>query len=260
MNMFGNHTEQFLTIGADPELFLQDDQLNFKSAIGLFGGTKEKPKGIGRQCAIQEDNVALEFNIPPASSKTAFIESINYTMDILKTRAKNLHLNLAIVPSAEFSETELVHPKAKEFGCDPDWNCWTMRQNPRPSSKTTLRSAGGHVHIGSREFSPWDLGKASDLFLGVPSLKWDTDLKRRGMYGKSGAIRPKVYGVEYRTLSNFWLGSDELKGWVFDQVLKALTFLRVGNRLSSEEGNEIQTCINTSNLGMMVELTQRYAI
>jgi hypothetical protein len=43
------------------------------------------------------------------------------------------------------------------------------------------------------------------------------------MYGNAGAHRPKKYGVEYRTLSNFWIFDPKLIGWVWDQTERALT-------------------------------------
>ena len=33
-----------ITIGADPEVFVKDDTGQVVSAIGIIGGTKEKPK------------------------------------------------------------------------------------------------------------------------------------------------------------------------------------------------------------------------
>jgi len=46
-------------------------------------------------------------------------------------------------------------------------------------------------------------------------------------------MRYKPYGVEYRSLSNFWLSSDDLMSWVYDTTLWA-----------------------TSNLGMLPEFLE----
>ena len=64
-------SEQRFTIGADPELLLLTATGLPKSAIGLIGGTKQNPKpfGIGH---VQEDNVMVEFNIPPANNRHEF--------------------------------------------------------------------------------------------------------------------------------------------------------------------------------------------
>ena len=55
------------SIGCDPEFFLLKNKQPH-SAIDLVGGTKEKPKPLpkGKGFSVQEDNVSVEFNIPPA--------------------------------------------------------------------------------------------------------------------------------------------------------------------------------------------------
>ena len=62
----------YVTLGTDTELFAVDKEGNPKSLCGLIGGTKKKPnpfsKLLSKQFAYQEDNVAIEFNIPPADN------------------------------------------------------------------------------------------------------------------------------------------------------------------------------------------------
>jgi hypothetical protein len=250
-----------ISIGADPELFLINENSKFISSIGKFGGTKRFPKPIGKSCYIQEDNVAVEFNIPPSSSKDEFVNAINFALSQLYDRAKELKLDLAFTASANFDSDQLKHPKAKIFGCDPDINAWTIKENPAPKSKDkSLRSAGGHVHVGCKEFAGYDIARAMDLFLGVPSLQVDGDLRRRELYGKAGAFRNKNYGMEYRTLSNFWVKHPKLISWVYDQTHEAIKFLQLGNRLQEEDGVEIQDCINNSNHSIMRGLIKRYGL
>ena len=60
------------SVGADPELFLKSYG-SYKSAVGLVGGSKWAPLPLNNKGdAILEDNVAVEFNIEPATSKDAF--------------------------------------------------------------------------------------------------------------------------------------------------------------------------------------------
>ena len=63
------------TIGADPEMFIRDKYTNkYKSAVGLITGTKEEPTPIDKDGhAYQVDNVAVEFNIAPATSLQSFL-------------------------------------------------------------------------------------------------------------------------------------------------------------------------------------------
>lgn len=215
-----------ITLGSDPEFFLSKDG-KMVSAEGLIGGSKHSPI-ILPLGAMQEDNVMVEFNIPPALSKDHFTQSIKEVLSFLKNEVLPDYEHL-YVPSAEFDEDTLSTEQAKMFGCEPDFNVWTkaMNKSPKPEDLGVLRVAGGHVHIGVGELSDEQLitlGRKLDLFLGVPSLLLDTDDRRRQFYGKAGAVRPKEYGLEYRTLSNFWLNSEKLIDWVYSNAIKAVEF------------------------------------
>lgn len=251
-----------MRIGSDPELFLIDAAGKYISAIGLIGGTKLQPRPIGMAgCAVQEDNVAVEFNTPPAETVDAFIEGIKFNLDYLTDFVKNKGLSLAIDASAIFPDDQLESMEAKVFGCDPDFNTWTKKMNPRPEAKNaSLRAAGGHIHAGCIEegIDPWTMGQAMDLYLGVKSVGMDPDTKRRELYGKAGSVRIKPYGVEYRTLSNFWLKSPELQKWAFTQTLRARDFIQEGGKFSQDEGEKIQWCINNSDVALMKEIVEEY--
>ena len=247
------------TIGCDPEFFLLKKGKPH-SAIGLVGGTKEEPKPLRKRgFSIQEDNVAVEFNIPPAYSHEEFIESIAYVMGNLKRRLKGF------TPSEdsalEFEQEQLLHPKALEFGCEPDFNAWTKQMNPRPIAENhLLRSAGGHVHVGTKE-DPIEVIRAMDLFLGVPSIKIDSKgQRRRALYGKSGAFRVKDFGCEYRTLSNFWIFNKDLIKWVYDQTAKAIDFVESGEVINPKHGDIIQQCINNSDMKAYEYLREAYGL
>lgn len=249
--------------GADPELFLRDVQGNPVTSIGLIGHGKENPKSIGNGFALQEDNVALEFNIPPAANKESFVASLNFAIGYIEQEIKSKGLLIDISPTMNFSVQQLDHPQAQQLGCEPDYNAWTQKPNPRPVAPASLRSAGGHLHLG------WDVEepvhrtrmiKAHDLFCGVWSLLHDKNQERRSIYGKAGACRMKDYGVEYRTLSNFWLKSDELMQQLFDQSEKAINFLNNGGVLTLEDGEIIQQCINNSDMNLFHKLNEQYSI
>ncbi len=237
------------TIGADPELFLKNKDNKLISVVGLIGGTKKEPLPIGNGCAIQEDNVAAEFCIPACNSKELFLSSIDYALSDINQRAQALGLTLAeLTASASFDIDQLQTQQAYEFGCDPDFNAYTQKHNPRPKAKNKqLRSAGGHVHIGTK-LDPINVIKTCDLFLGVPSVILDEDTERRKLYGKSGAFRYKPYGVEYRTLSNFWIWKSETVSWVYHQVQALLEncehFI---NSTTEEDQLKIQHCINNND-------------
>lgn len=263
-----------LTVGADPEFFLKDTNTNrLISSIGLVGGSKEHPKPIDDygHC-IQEDNVAVEFNIPAARDAFSFTKSIQFVLDHVKnTYAIPNNLELAIVPSGVFDEDQLNNEAARTFGCDPDFNIWTMRENPRPEAGAggRMRTAGGHIHVGFTKTSnsvdeQIALVRAMDLFIGVPSVLLDDDTDRRSMYGKAGAYRDKSYGVEYRTVSNFWIKSEKLINWAFESTLRAVEFCRTerGRNILNHEvvGEAICNAINNSDRGLAEKLINKFSV
>lgn len=208
------------TIGADPELFAADTDNIPRSLIHKIGGTKDNPIEVYPGYGLQEDNVAVEFNIPPAKDVDQFIGAINTMINHIDSvlREKGLHIDTKAAHS--FPEQELAVPEAWVFGCEPDFNAWTRQINPKPAATDpTLRTAGGHVHIGTK-VNPIIGTKLCDLVLGIPSVLYDTDSTRKELYGKAGAFRyaKKYTGFEYRVLSNFWIFDKTLIRWVYNSV------------------------------------------
>lgn len=252
------------TVGADPEIFVTDGQLA-RSVIGKIGGTKVAPMPlpIGDGFAVQEDNVALEFNIPPSSSKAEFVANLKKATGFLEDSVYNMYGWKFDKRSAiSFALEELNDPRAFVFGCEPDYNAWTGRVNPRPRAEDKcLRSAGGHVHIGfdNPAVDGRKLVRCCDLRLGVPSVIMDEGQLRKQLYGKRGAYRPKSFGVEYRTLSNFWIFDDKLIEWVHNGVAKALEDALAG--LPVEEDDKlIKAAINNNDVKAARQLIDKYEL
>lgn len=219
-----------LTIGADPELFLRKDG-QFFSAHGMIPGTKMAPHPVDKG-AVQVDGLALEFNINPAETFEEFNVNINTVLAQLRSMVPPDY-EFVFSSSAEFSKEhmEAQLPEALEIGCQPDYDAYTLTLNPTPEFGKTDRAAGGHIHIGWGEGFDVDdpihirscarLAKQMDFYVGIPSLVLDPDTKRRESYGKPGAFRPKPYGMEYRSLSNFWVNKENYRKFIFDQTKKA---------------------------------------
>jgi hypothetical protein len=241
-----------LLLGCDPELFLLDAQGNFTASCGKIGGTKTHPMALplGDGFAVQEDNVAMEFNVPPAADVQEFVSNIRRTMNFLAQGVKDMYgYSISPVSAVSFPEEELQAPAARVFGCDPDFNAWTGRKNPKPAAEDpNLRSCGGHVHIGFDKEAV-DLKrviKCCDLTLGVGSVMMDKGELRKQLYGKRGAYREKSFGGEYRVLSNFWVQDDRLIQWVWDGVHKAVEL--AGSPFAIDEYDEpIKDAIDNNN-------------
>lgn len=211
------------TLGADPEVFVSNRAGEIVSAIGTIGGTKEEPSPVPHG-ALQEDNVLAEFNIEPAETSEEFRVYISSVMGSLSYRLHQHKLKMEIVPHHTYSMDFLEGQgeKALVLGCDPDFNAYTGRVNVPPAGdETGFRTASGHIHFGydsPRKKQSFYLVQAADIALGIPSVLIDPDRKRRELYGKAGACRIKDYGVEYRTLSNFWLNDDVSIEWAYNQA------------------------------------------
>jgi hypothetical protein len=232
---------KLLKVGADVEVFLRDYDGRPVPVCGLIGGTKDEPMPvISKGYALQEDNVALEYNIPAAANRYEFVYSLMRISEEIMDRTKKLGLSPAIEASMRFDPKQLESDQAKVFGCDPDYNVWEQKVNEKPSAhpdSATLRTAGGHIHLsflvdGEVPKHPDNIAEmevmvmAMDIFLGVPFSLIDTDKERRKMYGKAGAFRPKTYGdaggVEYRVLSPYWTKTPEMMAYTYKQVERAV--------------------------------------
>lgn len=270
------------TIGTDPEFFLKRGK-KLTSAIPIIGdeerGTKYNPIALPSGGTVQRDNVAVEFASPPVETKEQFVESIRACLkDVMALIPKDT--TLEALPSADFPSSELDHPEALQFGCDPDYNAWTVEQNEKPfCGSQVFRSCGGHVHVGGiqedgkpipgMEFLLEFEGKlamvrAMDVMLGIPSTILDCSkaaVARRELYGKAGCHRIPDHGVEYRTLSNYWLKSPELVMLVYSLTNDAVQMVQKGalEKVIEQIGAEdIQAIINTGNEKQASEVIERY--
>lgn len=243
-----------ILVGCDPECFVKKNGV-FVSAHGLIQGDKKNPFPVAKG-AVQVDGMALEFNILPAASADEFCINVEDVFAALKAMVPEYEV--VATPVADFSKEHMAEQPAEalELGCDPDYNGWLLLANDKPNGDRLFRTASGHVHIGWTDsqdpHSPEHFAKAAatarqmDFFLGLPSLFWDDDLRRREMYGKAGCFRPKSYGAEYRTLSNAWLNSKAVMALVFNNVQDGMKRLMSGDLLYEKYG-DIQNIINTSN-------------
>jgi len=261
MNLHLPTTPEGLTIGADPEFFLKNEQGLVYPACGLIGGTKEDPLPVPYG-TLQEDNVTMEIGIDPATSVEEWVHNLNTVTEEGAIRAAEHGLYIANRASAEFPMFLLLqHEAAMVFGCEPDYNAYTGRENPNPSVDSTLRTCAGHIHLGydnDRTMrQAMEVVQYLDWVVGLWTVLHDPDTARRERYGKAGAFRPKPYGLEYRVPSNFWLQSDELKREMFTRVKLGYTMAATNAPRPPKE--EVVEAINTHNKDECIRLLGRAA-
>lgn len=272
-----------ITVGADPEFFIRDRRTGGVVPVcGLLGGTKKSPKkltGAPEGFFVQEDNVMAEFNVPPAKGSEQFSLSITRGLRslerLVRTRSEN-KFEIDYASTRLFTLGQLDDPRAAVFGCSPENDAYNIgRAAPRLEREQLetdggeYRCAGGHLHMGFASTTgmhkpalppPFVMAQFADLFLALPFCGLDKQGKRRELYGRAGRYRETSYGIEYRTLSNFW---------VFDRGLSrtaAQYVIHLGQYLSYPEDNkvresyqevpwkDVQSCINEEDENTANEL------
>lgn len=215
--------ENTVLVGADPECFVQKLTHNVRGgriwepvpAYGLFGGDKEKPIAMADMAEgyfYLEDNAALEFNIPPQKDADSFVNAIsNARIWLRSSLLTNAEMEFNHENVMDLSAKYQKDPRGLRVGCMPDHDAYLDNGSERvpftADSLGTKRYAGGHIHLSYNvDMVPaYVAARFLDLYLSLPWLEYDRQKDRRATYGKAGLFRPKKYGVEYRTPSNWWV-------------------------------------------------------
>lgn len=246
-----------IRMGVDPELFVKQTYGGFISAHTLLPGTKKRPHLV-EGGAIQVDGVAAEFNTFPVDNPDDFVEVINLVRgqmsEIVIENAKQQgfgDVTLVAEPTAWFDPDYFddLPSLARVLGCEPDYNAYTGDYNTPPETSEPFRTGSGHLHISwsDKLVDPLDpehfmrcrdIVRQLDTILFPKSEIWDSDRKRRSLYGAMGSFRPKAYGVEYRPLSNAYLRSDDLIRQVFTTADYAVRLLLEQNDRAWEGDQE----------------------
>lgn len=209
-------TKKYL-FGTDPEMFIWDVDTNRPiSAHDIVPGSKIHPFKT-KHGTVQPDGLAAEFNINPAESPEEFATNVMNVISDLRGIV-NSKVNNAILlssPTVTFGSEYIsgLPEDVQALGCMPDYNAWTLSINDEPDGNgVDFRSGGFHLHVGYTDGESIhnpdhfaDTAERVRQLEGViypASVLWDKDNKRRKLYGKMGAFRPKPYGFEWRSLSN----------------------------------------------------------
>jgi len=201
--MIGFDAECFLDLGGKP-----------CCAEAFIGGSKNSPISLGSGVVGHPDNVMAEFSTAKPFDPRNILAVVNRGIELLS--AAVYPAKVVIEPSCTFDKKALKKSLlAGEVGCDPDYQHGNMRPPITASNLGNARFAGGHIHFDTDpDLPPYIAASVCDVLLGAPCVAMgEKQGGRRLVYGLDGLYRPKSYGIEYRTLSNFWLnlirGSSE---------------------------------------------------
>jgi len=212
-------------MGADPELFLSQNGsiIGAERVIpetGLYLDAHSKP-------SIVLDGVQVELHPRPSNCRESIAWDLSAAFAKLRKHLEsvgNIEANFRTVIEVSKDELASLSPNSRRLGCAPSNNLYdrdaTIAVDPATYTK---RSAGGHIHI---DLNDWptvkehaeELVPLMDCLPGLVSVFCDRDplaSERRQVYGRAGEYRLPPYGLEYRTLSNFWLRSYPLMSLMF---------------------------------------------
>ena len=216
-------------LGCDPELFLVDAQGR------IVGSERVLPPGYldSNTTVVTTDGVQVELH-PGAGScreglSARIYESLHELQNLVtahnaqKPAAEAVSLNFNQVVRVRLSELRKLSQKSQHLGCGPSLSAYGTPPVEIDGMVYRKRSAAGHIHLGTQAFKqgyidPVSYVRLADIIVANTCVLIEPDHKaareRRKHYGRAGEYRLPKHGLEYRTLSNFWLKAYPLMSFV----------------------------------------------
>jgi hypothetical protein len=207
--------------GCDPEFFFQKDD----EIIGAEKVLPENGIDVESRGKVIIDGIQAELN--PCADTCRQVLGANISHLLYEVRRvmdeKKCLSSFKQTVSISEKEMESLSDKSKQFGCSQSFNVYQkdLTTGVKDGSKYFSRSGGGHIHIGlpmntdiySKTYQifkkePERIIRMLDIIVGNFCVMVDRDEGnkiRRKTYGRAGEHRIPDHGIEYRTLSNFWL-------------------------------------------------------
>lgn len=250
-----------VSMGCDPEFFfarqgkiIGSEKLLSEEGYSMPSTETDAPRNQHRATAFNTpkiiiDGVQAELNPRPHDCRATLANEIAWCMRKIVKNVLRGEATIDFSQAVEVSQEELdsLSDRFKVFGCSPSRNVYSADGQSHIEVDPMIyrtRAAGGHIHLGpsmhttlaeqalvEKALKNYEvIVPILDLIVGNTCVLVDrnpSNIERRKVYGKAGEHRTPEYGVEYRTLSNFWLGSYPLFGLAFG--LARLAVLVVAN-------------------------------
>lgn len=239
-------------IGGDPEFFIGDEKGRVRSADDFFPSKDDPIKVAARGDRFSRlffDGIQAEMAVAHQSCREYFAGNIEKVWKEVYNRIPSDH-RIILSPSEKIRRSVIskADPEARIFGCEPDFNAYTLTTNTpeMDASEHPHRYAGGHIHLGlasqylTKDKPEYKVAKTEDghiriirfldLLLTIPTMRLDNDngsKLRRSKYGKAGCFRPTPYGIEYRTPSCWWLKSPMFVSLVYGLARMAWSMVTI---------------------------------
>ena len=263
------------SIGSDPEFFIflrkkKSESQQIISADKILPGKMNKYQTNGGKAFF--DGVQAEINPDPNTCRESFINHIKVCLTDVYKLATNKYPNhivdFAPLPSIKIKPEDVkgADNECLRFGCSPDSNIYTEEKIEYPDGKKFMtRFSGGHIHLGFNDIRQlkemrdpdklYNLVRGFDSIAGIISTAIHKDDEseriRRKWYGQAGTYRIQNHGIEYRTLSSFWL-SNPFTTSLFTALIRDALIL-VYNKKEDEylfdnlDENEVRRIINNGD-------------
>jgi hypothetical protein len=136
-----------MLLGSDPEAFIVNTRTGqVVSSKRFTDGTKDKPEELGGGYALLNDNILIEGNVPPASTKEEFIANMTQLHTFMNERAEKRLAHLENHDCQQINAELMMTDEAKEFGCSSFRDAWNglmeietpqLNGNSRPAGRMT---------------------------------------------------------------------------------------------------------------------------
>jgi len=204
-------------LGADIEFFIYNGKLVTADKI-----LKPKRERITSTGYAFFDGVQAEINPDASFYIYHFVDNIRKCLIFVSVKYPNGLFSVSPSVSVDSSILEGCQEQCFNLQCN-ELNVYSGEKSVYPDGHTFMkRFAGGHVHIGYNglkyqdlmtEYKVKVLVKVLDSVLGVMSVAFShskAEMERRKMYGRAGMYWLQIHGLEYRTLSAYWMASPVL--------------------------------------------------
>lgn len=229
LDLKGRLFQPEVRMGMDPEFFLANAEGLPIPAFHVLAHKSQNPHlfwdGFQAECTVEARVCHQEL-------------AQQLALSLQRVRHKILATPVWRIPEPFLLTAEEDHVR---LGCDPSHNVYNMHgKHVEDGRKLAWRFAGGHIHFSLRSDEFWRLParikscvRALDAICAVASVCFAQGVDqpiRRKYYGLPGEFRLPEHGLEYRTLSNFWMYHPQAFHLVFDLARWAFNIGKGGLR------------------------------
>lgn len=118
-----------------------------------------------------------------------------------------------------------------------------------------------HIHIGYENpnvETSLKLVKYFDVYVGLPSVLYDTDVRRRTLYGKAGSFRLQEWGVEMRLLSAAMYANEKFMRIIWNGVIQAIN--AYNHDIMLPDPAYVRKAIDNSDVELAKQLINKFGI